>query len=232
MAVRWYLRHPLSGASVVELLAERGIDLSKRTVLRWVQTFGPLLATAIRQHRRRPGGRWYVDEVFFVRKSDKRYLYRAVDEHGQVLDVLFRDHRDGTSAQAFFERMLGSTGREPEEVITDHHQPYVKAVASTCPGAKHTRTGLHRARGETTKPVERSHVPTRDRLRSARGLKALLTGQCFFEGFEALQALHRGHVHLHALVPGYNAAEATPHARTRAVAAAINALGVRLRRGG
>ncbi len=83
MAVRWYLRHPLSGASVMELLAERGVDVSKRTVLRWVQTFGRLLAAEARKHHRRPGGKWYVDDVFFVRKSEKRYLYRALTSTGR-----------------------------------------------------------------------------------------------------------------------------------------------------
>src|ERR671914_598577 len=71
LAVRWSLRHPLSATSVMELLAERGIDVSKRTVLRWVQTFGPLLAAEVRKHRRRPGGRWWVDEVFFFRRKAK-----------------------------------------------------------------------------------------------------------------------------------------------------------------
>src|SRR5215211_4885336 len=104
MAVRWYLAHPLSSTSVMVLLAERGLDVSPRTVLRWVQTFGPLLAAEVRQHRRRPGSTWYVDEVFFFRKKgeEKRYLYRAVDEHGQVLYDRFRDHRDTASAEAFF----------------------------------------------------------------------------------------------------------------------------------
>jgi transposase-like protein len=94
MAVRWYLRHPLSATSVMELLAERGIDVSNRTVLRWVQTFGPQLAAEARKHRRPLGRTWYVDEMFFFRGNDKWYLYRAVDEHGQVVDVLLRDHRD------------------------------------------------------------------------------------------------------------------------------------------
>src|SRR5262245_39439595 len=81
MAVRWYLAHPLSATSVMVFLAERGIDVSQRTVLRWVQTFGPLLAAEVRKHRRRPGGRWWVDEVFFFRRKgqEKRYLYRAID---------------------------------------------------------------------------------------------------------------------------------------------------------
>jgi transposase-like protein len=65
MAVRWYLGHPLSATSVMVFLAERGIDVSKRPVLRWVQTFGPLLAAEVQKYRRRPGHTWYVDEMFF-----------------------------------------------------------------------------------------------------------------------------------------------------------------------
>ena len=71
LAVRWSLSHPLSATSVMELLAERGIDVSRRTVLRWVQTFGPLLAAAVRTHRRPLGAKCYVDEVFFFRGQDK-----------------------------------------------------------------------------------------------------------------------------------------------------------------
>jgi putative transposase len=74
----------------MELLAERGIGVSKRTVLRWVQTFGPLLAAELRKHRRPLGQKCYVDEVFFFRGTDKHYLYRAVDEHGQVVDHLLQ----------------------------------------------------------------------------------------------------------------------------------------------
>ena len=110
MAVRWYLSHGVSAASVLELLAERGVDVSKKTVLRWVQTFGPLLADALRKHRRPLGTRWYTDEVFFFRGRDKWYLRRAVDEHGQVVDVLFRGRRDTDSATAFFEHALGCSG--------------------------------------------------------------------------------------------------------------------------
>ncbi len=223
-AVRWYLAHPLSATSVMVFLAERGIDVSKRTVLRWVQTFGPLLAAEVRKHRRRPGRKWYVDEVFFFRDGgkEKRYLYRAIDEHGQVLDVLFRDHRDTASAEAFFRRALATTGVTPTTVVSDHHQPYIQpyiqAVQAVFPEATHVRTGLHRAKGETTKPIERSHLATRDRLRSSRGVKTLATGQRFFEGFEAVQALGRGSLHLERLVPGYRSLGATLGARLRRAA--------------
>ena len=73
MAVRWYLAYPLSSRQVLELLAERGIDVSHRTILTWSQVFGPLLAAEVRR-RRRVGKRWFVDEVFLFRKTEKRYL--------------------------------------------------------------------------------------------------------------------------------------------------------------
>ena len=218
LAVRWSLSHPLSATSVMELLAERGIDVSRRTVLRWVQHFGPLLAAAVRKHRRPLGSKCYVDEVFFFRGAEKRYLYRAVDEHGQVVDVLFREHRDTESATAFFRQALARTGWQPTLVISDHHQPYIKAVQEVLPETAHLRTGLHRASGETTKPIERSHVFTRDRLRASRGLKTLTAGQRFFEGFEALHALRRGQTCLAKLVPDYDPGRASRHERVRAVA--------------
>src|SRR5262245_32755080 len=188
-AVRWYASYPLSATHVMQLLAERHIDVSTRTVLNWVQTFGPQLTKVLHGYRRRLGRRWYVDEVFCFRGKQKRYLYRAIDQHGQVVDILLRDKRDRASAEAFFRRALGQTGTSPHTVISDHHQPYLKAVAHMLPSTCHIRTGLHRAKGETTKPIERSHVPTRDRLRGTRGLKTVVTGQRFLECFEGLHAL-------------------------------------------
>jgi len=225
MAVRWYLAYPLSSRQVLELLAERGIDVSHRTILTWAQVFGPLLAAEVRR-RGRVGRRWFVDEVFLFRKSEKRYLYRAIDEDGVVVDVLLREHRDTASAEAFFRQAIERSGVIPDEVVTDHHQPYVKAVATTCHGAQHIRTGLHRVRGETTKTIERSHVPMRDRLRNSRGLKRTETGQRFLEGFEAVRHLRRGE----APGAGHLVRGPAPHARVREVMAAIHAIGHGLRR--
>jgi transposase, IS6 family len=230
MAVRWYCSLPLSAAQVVRLLAERHIDVTARTVLNWVQTFGPQLAAALRKHRRRVGRRWTVDEVFCFRGTQKLYLYRAIDQHGQVIDVLLRDKRDRASAEAFFRQALARADVTPSAVITDHHQPYVKALAAVIPLARHVRTGLHRRRGYTTQPIERSHVPTRDRLRGARGLRTVPTGQKFLESFEALHALRRGTVKLRALVPGCRPTQASEHEKTRAVVAVMEVLGTQLKK--
>jgi transposase-like protein len=229
-AVRWYASYPLSATQVMELLAERHIDVSARTVLNWMQAFGPQLARALHSYQRRLGRRWYVDEVFCFRGKQKRYLYRAVDQYGQVVDILLRDKRDRASAEAFFRRAVNRTGRPPHTVVSDHHQPYTKAVARSIPCARHIRTGLHRARGETTKPIERSHVSTRDRLRCSRGLKTVTTGQRFLEYFEGLHALRRGYVKLRALVPGYHPTKASLQETTRAVMVALNVVGTQLKK--
>jgi transposase-like protein len=176
MAVRWYFCYRLSAANVRNLLAERGIDVSRQTVADWAQKFGVLLAEAGRRHAKRVGPCWYVDETY-VRVGKKwAYLYRAVDEAGQVVDVLLRENRDLESAEAFFKQAIKRRGVVPDKVITDKHRAYLRAVKRHAPNAKHRRTGLHRKRALTTKSVERSHVPIKDRVRPMRGLGSVKTG--------------------------------------------------------
>jgi IS6 family transposase len=224
-ALRWYFSYALSAQQVMELLAERGMDVSRRTILRWAQTFGPLLGQAVRRRRVPFGQRWFVDEVFVHIGGVQQYLYRMIDEAGHVVDVLLREHRDTASAEAFFRRTKERTASLPDEVVSDYHQPYIKALSHTWPDVQHRRSGLHRARGITTKPVERSHIPTRDRLRNSRGLKTIATAQRFLEGFEALYALRHGHV---AGVP----VGGSVHERVRQVTTAFLQLGRHLRRAG
>ena len=97
LAVRWYLRYNLSYRDVEELLVERGVDVDHVTVFRWVQRFTPLLADAARFARRSPGDRWFVDETYVKVNGVWRYVYRAIDQDGQVIDVLVCTHRDADS---------------------------------------------------------------------------------------------------------------------------------------
>ena len=83
---------------------------------------------------------------------------------------------------------------QPKVVITDKHAAYPRALRRRTWRATHLRTGLHRARGETTKAIERSHGPIKDRLRAMRGVQSVATGQRLLEGIEAVQAIHRGHL--------------------------------------
>src|SRR3954467_1013176 len=106
VAVRWYLRYGLSYRDVEELLAERGIDVDHVTVYRWVHRFTLLLADAARFARHSPGDRWYVDETYVKVNGVWRYVYRAVDQHGQVIDVLFSPCGDADPPRRFFRRAL------------------------------------------------------------------------------------------------------------------------------
>ncbi len=214
-AVRWYLRYRLSAADVRDLLAERGVDVSARTVLYWVQKFAPLLARAGRRAAASLGVRWWCDETYVRVGGAWAYLYRAIDERGQVVDVVLRTHRDLASARAFFVLATYRRRSAPEEVITDKHPAYVRAIRDEAPGAVHTQSGLHRASGPDTKPIERSHVPTKDRLRPMRGLQSIRTGQRAIEGVELARAVQRGHV---ATPDGLSAGDAGHYARARAAA--------------
>ena len=107
LAVRWYLRYGLSYRDVEELLAERGVDVDHVTIYRWVQRFTPLLIDAAQPCRHAVGDRWFVDETYVKVAGVWRYVYRAVDQFGQVIDVYVSRRRDLAAARRFFAVALG-----------------------------------------------------------------------------------------------------------------------------
>src|SRR5918997_6050890 len=124
LAVRWYVRYRLSYADVVEWFAERGLIVDRGTVYRWVQRFLPLFGKAARAHRRPVGGTWRVDETYTRLSGKWTYIYRAIDEDGQVVDAYFSERRNAKAAQAFFENAIDETDVTPEQVTTDKAKCY------------------------------------------------------------------------------------------------------------
>jgi transposase-like protein len=124
LAVRWYLRYGLSHRDVEELLAERGVEVDHVTVFRWVQRFAPLLAEAARPCRHAVGDRWQLDETYVKVAGQWRYVYRAIDQFGQVIDVFISPRRDAAAARRFFDRAISSTRVTPVEVVTDKAAVY------------------------------------------------------------------------------------------------------------
>jgi IS6 family transposase len=137
VAVRWYLRYNLSYRDVEELLAEPGAEADHVTVYRWVQRFTPLLADAARFARRSPGDRWFVDETYVKVNGVWRYVYRAIDQYGQVIDVLVSTRRDAAAARRFFARALKVLKSVPVEVVTDAAAVYLAVLAGLIPAAWH-----------------------------------------------------------------------------------------------
>jgi transposase, IS6 family len=132
LSVRWYLRFALSYRDVEELLAERGIEVDHTTVYRWVQRFTPLLTEAARPCRHAVGDRWQVDETYVKVAGQWRYVYRAIDQFGQVIDVFVSPRRDAAAARRFFQRAIGTMRVAPVEVITDHAPVYRRCSRSCC----------------------------------------------------------------------------------------------------
>jgi transposase-like protein len=190
VAVRWYLRYGLSYRDVEELLAERGIDVDHVTVYRWVQRFTPLLADAARLSRYSPGDRWFVDETYVKVSGVWRYVYRAVDEYGQVIDVLLTTRRDAAAARRFFTRALRTLKVIPSEVVTDAAPVYPAVLEELVPAA------WHHVEQYANNRIEADHGQLKRRLRPMRGLQTDGTAQVVIAGHAFLQNLRRGHYEL------------------------------------
>ena len=137
LAVRWYLRFGLSYRDVEELLTERGIQVDHVTVYRWVQRFTPLLAEAARPCRHGVGARWQVDETYVKVAGQWRYVYRAIDQFGQVIDVFVSPRRDTAAARRFLEQAIGTTKVPPVEVVTDRAATYPMVLEGLLPALWH-----------------------------------------------------------------------------------------------
>jgi transposase-like protein len=132
VAVRWYLRYGLSYRDVEELLAERGINVDHVTVYRWVQTFTTEFIDAARAARHAVASRWFLDETYVKIAGRWQHLYRAVDQCGQVIEVLVSPRRNAAAARAFFTTAL-RCGAPPSEITTDKAQVYPRVVADLVP---------------------------------------------------------------------------------------------------
>ena len=137
VAVRWYLRFGLSYRDVEELLTDRGVEVDHVTIYRWVQRFTPMLADAARPCRHAVGDQWQVDETYIKIGGAWRYVYRAIDQFGQVVDVFVSPRRDAMSARRFFERAIGSTCVHPVEVVTDRAPAYLGVLEELLPVVWH-----------------------------------------------------------------------------------------------
>ena len=195
VAVRWYLRFNLSYRDIEELLAERGVEVGHVSVFRWVHRFTPLLADAARFARHAPGARWFVDETYVKVAGRWRYVYRAIDQHGQVIDVLVSPRRDIAAARRFFTRALQRLKVVPVEVVTDAAPVYPAVLDELIPSAWH----LVERYGNN--PIEADHGRLKHRLRAMRGLRTDATARVIIAGHAFVQNLRRGHYELAVEIP-------------------------------
>jgi putative transposase len=185
-----YFRFPLSFREVEELMLERGVIVSYEMVRRWCRKFRQAYADGLRRRRPRPGDKWHLDEVFIKVNGELKYLWRAVDQDGNVLDILVQNRRDKAAARRFFRRLLKNTGCMPRVIVTDKLRSYGAAHREVMPSVeRRSQRGLNNR-------AENSHQPTRQRERAMKGFRSVGAAQRFLSAFSGISPHFRPHRHL------------------------------------
>ena len=193
-----YFRFALSFRDVEEMLAMRGVALTYETVRAWCLKFGQTYANDLRRKSPRPGDRWHLDEVFLKINGRLHYLWRAVDQDGDVLDILVQSHREKKAARKFFRKLLKGLRYVPRVIITDKLRSYGAAKAAVLASVAHCQDKWQNNRAEN------SHQPTRLRERVMRRFKSAGHAQRFLSAFGIIGSHFRVGRHLYR-ASGYRA---------------------------
>jgi putative transposase len=189
-AVWLYYRFNVSHRDIEDLLAERGITVSYETIRLWCIKFGAMYAKRLKRRHRGYGDTFYIDEVFVKINGKQHYLWRAVDQDGEIVDVYLQAKRDGAAAKRFFKRLLRSHGGEPRKVVTDKLRSYGVAHRELIPETIHSTKQYENNR------AEQSYEATRVRERVMRRFKSMGQAQRFVTAHAAVANLFNPGRHL------------------------------------
>jgi len=189
-AVWLYHRFCLSFRDVEDLLAERGITVSYETIRQWCRKFGSDYARTLKRRAGRLGDTWFLAELFVTIQGKRQYLWRAVDQDGDVIDILVQPRRGRRAAERFFRKLLKGQGVEPLRLVTDKLRSYGAAHRTTMPSV------VHDTRQYSNNRAEVSHQPTRQRERQMRRFKSPGQAQRFLSVHGVVQNLFRVGRHL------------------------------------
>lgn len=161
-----YARFNLSLREVEEMMLARGVDVSYETIRRWTVKFGPLIAHVLRRRQPRPGDVWHLDEVVVKIAGRSYWLWRAVDQHGVVLEEILQSRRDKRAAKRLLVKLMKRWGFVPKRITTDKLRSYGAAKREVAPGLDHwSHKGLNNR-------AENSHLPFRKRERVMQGFRS------------------------------------------------------------
>jgi putative transposase len=189
-AVWLYYRFCLSFRDVEDLLAERGVIVSYETIRQWSRKFGAAYARKLKRREGRLGDTWHLDELFVTIQGKRQYLWRAVDQDGDVIDILVQPRRNRRAAERFFRKLLKGQRSEPWRLVTDKLRSYGAAHRTTMPSVIHVTERYANNRAEV------SHQPTRQRERQTRRFKSAGQAQRFLSVHGVVQNLFRVGRHL------------------------------------
>jgi len=189
-AVWLYYRFNLSHRDIEDLLAQRGITVSREAIRLWCIKFGAIYSRRLKRKHRGYGDTFFIDEVFVKINRKQHYLRRAVDQDGEVVDVFLQAKRDGAAAKRFFKRLLRNHGGEPRKIVTDKLRSYGVAHRELIPETTHVTDRYANNR------AEQSHESTRVRERGMRRFKSVGQAQRFLAAHAAVYNLFNLGCHL------------------------------------
>src|SRR5438034_799356 len=204
MGVRWYIAYPLSTRHVEELMEERGVDLDHSTITRWVIKYSPLLETAFHCRKRHVWVSWRMDETYMKVKGEWRYLYRAVDKHGQTIDFLLTEQRDEQAALRFLKKAIRRHG-VPEKITIDGSAANEAAIKSY--NAEHGTAIEIRQIKYLNNIVEQDHRGVKRITRPMLGFKAFDAAQSTLAGIELMHMIKKRQLVVEEGNEGLTAAE-------------------------
>ncbi len=184
-----YFRYSLSYRDVDEMMFARGVTVSYETIRAWCQKFGAEYSKRLKKCRGPVGDTWHLDEVYLMIDGRNQYLWRAVDQDGEVIDILVQSHRDSRAAERFFRKILRVEGTLPRRVITDRLGSYSVAMKKLMPSVEHIKD-----KGANNR-AENSHQPTRQREQRRDRFRSAGSAQKFLSSFSTINNHFRNYRH-------------------------------------
>lgn len=170
-------------------MLERGVTVSYETIRAWCPKFGAEYSKRLKKCRGPVGDTWHLDEVYLKVDGRNQYLWRAVDQDGEVIDILVQSPRDARAAERFFRKILGVEGALPRRVITDRLGSYGVAMKRLMPGVEHIKD-----KGANNR-AENSHQRTRQRERRRNRFRSAGSAQRFLSSFSTINNHFRNYRH-------------------------------------
>jgi len=194
LCVRWYCKYGISYRDLAEMMEERGVNVDPSTIFRWVQRYAPEIEKRVRPYQGHRSGSWRVDETYVRVGGRWKYLFRAVDKHGHLIDFILSDRRNTGAAYRFLRKALKTMrGSPPSSITTDKLASYPRAIRRLKREGHLAHHVEHRTSKYLNNIIEADHGALKRVVRPARGFQRMKTAYATLKGFEVMRMIRRGH---------------------------------------
>jgi len=194
LCVRWYCKYGITYRDLAEMMQERGVAVDASTLFRWVQRYAPELEKRVRWYQGYRSGSWRVDETYVRVGGQWKYLFRAIDKHGRLIDFMLMDRRNTRAAYQFLYKALQMMRHwHPCSITTDKLGSYPKAIRRLQREGKLSSDTVHRTSKYLNNIIEADHGAMKRVIRPTRGFQTMRTAYATIKGFEIMRMIRRRH---------------------------------------